>query len=146
MGRTFKIILPGITPVSWNKFYRAHWTKQSQMKKDFEQLIWAYTPRELRNLCIKNAHVEIWAYFKSDKRGSKYYWIDADNLCGKPILDGIKGAIVDDDPRYIHGVSCYSRLDPNNPRTEIIIKTYAKNNNSTLKTRSQKGRRTKRDN
>lgn len=121
MGKVIEIVLPGITPVSWNKFYRSHWTKQAQIKKEFEEFIWAYTPKEYRNLQLKNAQVEVWAYFKSDKRGSKYYWIDADNLCNKPILDGIKGAIVDDDPKHIHGVSSFSRLDPENPRTVIKI-------------------------
>ena len=126
MGRSITITLPGITPISWNKFYRSHWAKQAQIKKEFEKFIWAYTPNKVRNLRIKNAHVEVWAYFKSNKRGSKFYWIDADNLCGKPILDGIQGTIVDDDPKHIHGVSFHSRLDPENPRTEIIIKIHDK--------------------
>lgn len=123
MGRTIIITLPDITPDSWNKVYRAHWTKQAQMKKDFEKLIWAYTPKEARHLNLRNALVEVWAYFKSDKQGSKYCWIDADNLCCKPILDGLKGTIIDDDPHHIHGVSCYSRLDKDNQRTEIKIIT-----------------------
>jgi len=133
MGEVIEIVLPGITPVSWNKFYRSHWTKQAQIKKEFEKFIWAYTPKEYRNLQLKNAQVEVWAYFKSDKRGSKYYWIDADNLCNKPILDGIKGAIVDDDPKHIRGVSSFSRLDPANPRTVIKIIPYAKANNTPTK-------------
>lgn len=126
MGR-IKIILPGITPVSWNVFYRAHWAKQAQMKKEFEEFIWAYTPSSYRGLRLKNAKVEIWAYFKSDRKGSKFYWIDADNLCDKPILDGIKGTIIDDDPKHIFCVACHSRIDAENPRTEIIV-IYEDNN------------------
>ena len=132
------IILPNITPISWNKFYRSHWTKQARLKKEFEEYIWAYTPAKYRNLHIKNARVEIWAYFKSAKQGSKWCWIDADNLCGKPILDGLKGSIVDDDPKHIKGVSNFSRLDINNPRTEIKI--INENKNSTAQNRRKKSR------
>jgi hypothetical protein len=143
MGRIV-ITLPGITPVSWNRFYRSHWAEQASTKKEFEKFIWAYTPAASRNLQLKNAKVEIWAFFKSDKKGSKYCWIDADNLCAKPILDGIKGTIIDDDPHHIDCVACHSRLDEANPRTEIII-IYEDNSTAASKN-SPAGGRAKRNN
>jgi hypothetical protein len=47
---------------------------------------------------------------------------DADNVCAKLAIDGLKDwVLTDDSHEYVASVTTKSRLDRKHPRTEIII-------------------------
>ena len=59
--------------------------------------------------------ISITAYFKGRQ-------LDADNICAKLYVDGLKGWLLQDDsPEYVKSVTTCSMKDKDNPRVEIEI-------------------------
>lgn len=103
--------------MSWNKFYSGmHWSKRKAEADRVHLLVRsAIDP----NWPMFEAPVEIriTAYF--DSRPT-----DASNICGKIFEDGLVGWLIkDDSPEYVKSFTTASRIDPDNPRVEIEIKT-----------------------
>ena len=112
------ISLPGIPP-SLNKMAgRQNVWEYRQAKQEWTMLVYAYCkackgrPKEPWN----KAAVEIVYYFPDKRRR------DADNYCGKFLLDGLTeaGVIVDDSMFHIT-LTIRGELDRKSPHTEIIV-------------------------
>lgn len=98
-----------LKPISWNKFYAGmHWTKRSQMIHEWR---WAVITA-LQEKGVKKVepldptfHIRFTAYKKTQV-------LDVDNVCVKPIIDGLKdyGLIKDDTPRYIESIELWSKI------------------------------------
>jgi len=59
--------------------------------------------------------IEVWAWF--DK-----YPLDADNICAKLYVDGLKGLLIEDDSyKYVNSVRTVTRIDRERPRMLIQI-------------------------
>jgi len=121
----YTITIPYHTPVSWNKFYSGkHWGDRRRIADEWHELIGSEVLASLTKEEIKKIkayrgkwEVEITAYF--DNRNKM---LDADNICSKLIIDGLKPWIPKDDPDYITCVHTASRYDPNYARTIIELK------------------------
>lgn len=114
-----KIVLKG-TPPSLNKFMG----RENEWEYRREKTTWT-----LAVLCaakgargrpkepFEKAEVRIDYFFKTQNRR------DADNYCGKFLLDGLTKAriIVDDDFEHI-SLEVRGHVDKKNPRTEITVK------------------------
>ena len=111
-----RIVLNGVPP-SLNKFAGRtnSWEYRNEKKRWTEAVMWAAAgqrPKEPYPL----ADVKILYYFPSRRRH------DADNYCGKFLLDGLTkaGIIVDDDFAHIRlGVA--GAVDAAEPRTIITV-------------------------
>jgi hypothetical protein len=115
-----KITLNDTLP-SWNKFYSGmHWAKRKQMADYWHELVkWEIIKNKIKKTESRKA-ISITCYFPN--RRSQ---LDADNLCAKLIIDGLKNFVMpDDNDKYIGEVCLQSRVDKGNPRTEIIITNY----------------------
>lgn len=109
-----KITLKGIPP-SLNAFAgRTNSWQYRNAKKQWTELVELSTPRLPKPL--EKAIVTITYYFPTKARH------DADNYCGKFLLDGLTkaGVIVDDDMRHI-SLTVKGGYDKHDPRTEITI-------------------------
>ncbi len=115
----FRFTVPDETLPSWNKFYSGqHWAVRKKMADYWhEQIGWILRVSWGRKaIIVKPVSIHITCYFKNKR------WIDADNLCGKLIIDALKGVVIkDDSPEYVQDVCLSSRIDTKNPRTEIIL-------------------------
>lgn len=85
-----------------------HWTKRSQMIHEWR---WAVITA-LQEKGVKKVepldptfHIRFTAYKKTQV-------LDVDNVCVKPIIDGLKdyGLIKDDTPRYIESIELWSKI------------------------------------
>jgi Holliday junction resolvase RusA-like endonuclease len=104
---------------SWNTLYSGkHWAVRKHMADYWHDLVTAYLMKNWRNKGVikGSVKIQIICYFKSHR------WIDSDNLCGKLIIDALKGVVIkDDSPKYVKEVCCSSRMDAKHPRTEIYV-------------------------
>jgi Holliday junction resolvase RusA-like endonuclease len=111
-----KIVLDGERPVSWNRYYSGtHWRKRSKMARDVHLIVRSEIyGRDIPD--INNpVHITVVAYLKGQM-------IDADNICAKMYVDGLKGLVIeDDDPRCVRSVTTVSLKDNKNPRVEIHV-------------------------
>ena len=110
-----KIVIKNERPISWNEFYSAgHWRKRQQYAKYVHDLVRYHKPRVIEKLSYP-VSIKMTVYF--DKRP-----LDADNICAKIFIDGLKGWLLEDDnPKYVLSVETESRVDKKNPRIEIDI-------------------------
>ena len=114
-----KIELPGIPP-SLNRFAGRWNSWEYRAEKD----TWTHNVRLLCLACkdrpkepYEFAEVTITYFFGDNRRH------DADNYCGKFLLDGLTaaGVIADDDFKHLH-LTVRGMVDHKNPRTEIEVK------------------------
>lgn len=113
-----KIVLKGVPPSLNQTAGRANvWEYRENKKKWTEAVQWEvrackYRPREP----LQMASVRITYFFPDARRR------DADNYCGKYILDGLtrSGVIADDDFAHIV-LTVKGYADRKNPRTEIEV-------------------------
>ena len=115
-----KIVIPDIPP-SLNVWSWMHWSKASQIKKQWEKDIY-YTSHQQRydnreSLPYEKAKVRITFYFKTHANR------DFDNMNLKFPLDGLvkAGVIADDSTKVIGQVEIVPAYDKNNPRVEIEV-------------------------
>lgn len=110
-----KIVIKKERPLSWNEFYSAgHWSKRQRYAKYVHELVRYHKPRIVEKLSYP-VSIKMTVYF--DKRP-----LDADNICAKIFVDGLKGWLLpDDNPTYVQSVTTESRVDKNNPRIELEI-------------------------
>lgn len=113
-----KIVLKGVPP-SLNAFAgRGNVWEYREQKKRWTQAAWAAcrSSKERPKEPLERAEVTISYYFPTLARH------DADNYCGKFLLDGLTkaGVIVDDDLKHIT-VKIQGYHDKSNPRTEILV-------------------------
>lgn len=118
MGRSIKITLKG-NPPSLNQFlgHESGWEYRNA-KSNWTNLVL----RQIKALGWKQkepfekATVTITYYFPDNRRH------DADNYCGKLLLDGLTrgGIITDDDFKHIN-LAVAGDVDRANPRTEIAV-------------------------
>ncbi|MBP2652601.1 MAG: hypothetical protein H6Q73_170 [Firmicutes bacterium] len=91
------LILPDVPP-SLNRWARKHWRSQSEIKKRWEQEVWAAAVNaRVKGLNLLKAKVHIVYEFKTNARRDK------DNYTPKFIMDGLvkSGVIVDDNDSNI---------------------------------------------
>lgn len=116
--RSIKLTIKGIPP-SLNRFLgRANEWEYRHSKQDWtDMVVWAIRAQKIRlPKPFQKAHVTITYYFPDNRRH------DADNYCGKFLMDGLTrgGIIVDDD--FDHITVCVAGdIDRKNPRTEITV-------------------------
>lgn len=116
-----KITLPKTTLPSWNKFYSGmHWAKRKEIVDFIHHEMWAAIKEQKierikyngRTLAIHTA-----CYFPNRRTA-----LDPDNICDKVVIDALKESVIeDDDWRHIRYATTESRVDSENPRTEIDI-------------------------
>ncbi len=116
--KQMKIVLKGIPP-SLNVFAgRGNTWEYREQKKRWTQATWATcrASKDRPGKPSEKAVVTISYYFPTKARH------DADNYCGKFLLDGLTkaGVIVDDDLKHI-SVVVQGFYDKDNPRTEITV-------------------------
>ena len=95
-----------------------HWSKRKEVADRAHQLIRTspYSGNDIIPFEVP-VHITYTVYF--DKRP-----MDADNCCVKIYTDGLRGwCIEDDNPKYVSGVTVYSRVDREHPRIEILIQS-----------------------
>lgn len=114
-----RIVLKGVPP-SLNKFAgRENSWEYRKTKSYWTQLVWATcrASKERPSEPLARADVEIMYYFPTRTRH------DADNYCGKFLLDGLTKAkvIVDDSMDHIR-LHIGGDVDRKEPRTVITIK------------------------
>lgn len=113
-----KIVLKGVPP-SLNAFAgRGNVWEYREQKKRWTQAAWAAcrASKDRPKEPYEKASLTISYYFPTLARH------DADNYCGKFLLDGLTkaGVIVDDDLKHIT-VKIQGYHDKANPRTEILV-------------------------
>lgn len=118
MGRSIKITLKGVPP-SLNRFAgRENVWEYRDAKNAWTSLVcWAIKAQGCKiSKPFERARVVITYYFPDNRRH------DADNYCGKLLLDGLThgGLIVDDDFKHI-SLTVDGEVDRENPRTEIVV-------------------------
>lgn len=109
-----KIVFPYYKAISWNKLYGAsHWaTKKKMVDEAHQHVMVALAGMEYEMI---DYPVDILTIAHLVRK------IDADNVCDKILIDGLKGHILKDDSRkYVHKVStvCYKS---DHDFTEMII-------------------------
>jgi hypothetical protein len=117
------IEIPGVTLPSWNKFYAGkHWAVRKKLADEWHMLVslHAKAKEDGDKMATEPVDIEITCHF-----ANKVKLLDADNICSKIAIDGLKGIFIqEDDPDYVKNVTTRSRLDRENPRTIIIIKDH----------------------
>lgn len=114
------IILENERPMSWNTLYAGnHWiirkTEADRVHKLIHYSLLQKGFRPQKNLYDKKVSITVIAYFKNRP-------LDADNICSKFYIDGLKEMLIrDDDPKYVTTVTCKSLVDKENPRVEMIL-------------------------
>lgn len=113
-----KITLKG-TPPSLNKFMgrKNEWDYRAEKTNWTRAVLYAAKAAKDRPAQpLEKAEVRIDYFFKTAARH------DADNYCGKFLLDGLTKAkiIADDDFAYI-SLTVHGHIDRQNPRTEITV-------------------------
>lgn len=115
------IVLEGERPVSWNRYYSGvHWRKRASLATNVHLYIRAILMRDVLDggeleMFRVPVDITVLAYMKGQM-------IDADNICAKMYIDGLKGLVIkDDDPRYVTSVKTVALKDKRNPRVEIRI-------------------------
>ena len=110
------IVLEGERPVSWNRYYAGtHWRKRASLATNVHLIMRAALDPEMTPF-EKPVHIAVRAYMKGQM-------IDADNICAKMYIDGLKGLVIkDDDARYVTGVTVIALRDKDDPRVEIEVK------------------------
>ena len=114
-----KIVLKG-TPPSLNKFMGRENTWEYRAEKTCWTRAVLYAAKSAKGRTaqpLEKAEVRIDYFFRTAVRH------DADNYCGKFLLDGLTKAkiIVDDDFEHI-SLEVRGHVDKKNPRTEITVK------------------------
>lgn len=111
-----KIVLQGEHPITNNKFFSGiHHTKRTARKNDAKWVLLAAIPPDAEMIEGK-VHITITSFFDAHP-------IDADNVCVKYYIDGLKGRIIpNDDIRYVMAVTSIVCIDKDNPRVEIEVK------------------------
>lgn len=109
-----KIIFPYYKAISWNKFYNSrHWAIKQRIADDaHNHVMVALAGMEYEMI---DYPVDILTIAHLVRK------IDADNVCDKILIDGLKGKVLKDDSRkYVHKVStvCYKS---DHDYTEMII-------------------------
>ena len=111
-----KIVLKGVPP-SLNRFAGRlnNWEYRNAKKQWTDAVQWACRAEKARETPEK-ALVRIDYFFPDQRRH------DADNYCGKLLLDGLTkaGAIKDDDFSHV-ALVVYGHVDKADPRTEITV-------------------------
>lgn len=119
---SIRLWLPGERPVSWNQFYSGkHWRARADEASRVHKLVY-YSMLEKLGCEIEPfpvpVHITVTAHFKGRL-------LDPDNICAKPLIDGLveAGLLVDDSPQYVDGVTTHSRKAGNGraPGVEIIV-------------------------
>lgn len=113
------IVLAGLRSPSQNDYYSSpHWSARQRMAQQIHHAV----HKRLEEMdigpgetCRKRVSLHVICYF--DKRP-----LDSSNIVVKIFEDALKGwLLVDDSPKWVDTVSGTSRIDRENPRTEIII-------------------------
>lgn len=101
---------------AWMVMKRPQMNATKQKWKDF--ICWFVEEQGCANLHIEKCEMKFTTYYKTNRRH------DVDNSCPKFILDGMSeiGLIVDDDSKHVTSLTLECYVDPQNPRTEILIK------------------------
>lgn len=113
-----KIILKG-TPPSLNRFMgRENVWEYRKEKTNWTRAV-IYSARANKN---RPAQPYVKAMVRIDYYFSRNIRHDADNYCGKFLLDGLTKSkvIIDDDFDHI-SLAVHGHVDKNNPRTEITV-------------------------
>jgi hypothetical protein len=110
-----------VPPPSWNTLYRqGHWTKRKLLAETWHAFVhaaWVGAKRPKLGNLGRSVNITVTGYYANNA-----YRIDADNVCAKVIIDGLKGRVIkDDDWKHVRYVTTASFLDAANPRTEITI-------------------------
>lgn len=110
-----RIVLEGERPVSWNQFYSGkHWTHRRQAAANVRLLMRSVLDPDAEPFTVPVA-VTVTVYFRDHPQ-------DADNVCAKLYIDGLKGFILaDDSPAHVVRVMTCSVIDPLRPRVEIEV-------------------------
>lgn len=116
-----KITIPEATPPSWNKFYSGiHFGQRKQFADNWHEIVWLYAKQQKAPKITnqgRGLHIEIACYFPNYRKT-----LDADNICAKLVIDGLKGVVIEDDSwKHVKRVTTSTHTDSENPRTEIII-------------------------
>ena len=106
----------------WMIMRRPMMNALKQRWKDF--MVWFINDQGYANLRIEKCEMKFTTYYKTNRRH------DTDNSCPKFILDGFSesGFIVDDDSKHLNPLMLECYVDKENPRTEIEVKVYDRNN------------------
>ena len=117
MGRSIKLVLPGIPP-SLNEYMGRENTQDYRSTK----AVWTANVAWRAKACrlkapFEKANVTLEYYFRDNRRH------DPDNYCGKMLLDGLTrgGVIVDDDMDHINLHVGKGGVDKERPRVEISV-------------------------
>ena len=114
--KNVSIVLRGDRPVSWNRYYSGtHWRTRASLATNVHLMVRAALSYPEQDVFEKPVHITVRAYLKGQR-------IDADNICAKMYIDGLKGIVIkDDDPRYVTSVTTVSLKDKEDPRVEIHV-------------------------
>lgn len=109
-------MVPDERPFSWNQFWSgSHWRKRWEYANRAHLLVRAHLDPDLEPI-DGPVDIEVRCYFRSQP-------MDADNICAKPYIDGLKGHYIhDDDHSHVRRVSCRTLHDSERPRIEIEIR------------------------
>ena len=115
--RQLTITLEGEKPVSNNQFYSGmHWTKRKQLADAAHLLIRSQIDPEQPPF-DEPVHITMTVYAADRVRR------DIDNMNVKMYIDGLKPhVILEDDWRYVSGITKLYKHDKARPRVEIVIK------------------------
>lgn len=102
--------IPGRLP-SWNQWWSGkHWSERSRLKESWAKLIWAAAMNG--GMQHSRLQLPIWVRVIQWHERGNHRVLDADNLCAKLVVDGIKrvGLIPDDDPSCVKAVTTSSQM------------------------------------
>jgi len=120
-----RLELPDHKAVSWNKLYeQSHWTKRKQMADKIHKTVWVYCQQQnIKKVKDYPLIIEVKAFY------STKHLRDADNICSKVYLDGLKqaGIIEDDDYRYVKRIE--KEIIVGAEDNKVVIKTKEVNDN-----------------
>ena len=101
---------------SWNDFYAGkHWSLRSAEATRIHYVVRHELNKMKAQMLNSPVDITVTGYYKGRA-------IDADNLCSKFYIDGLKGLVIpDDSPKYVNSVKTMSKQDKINPRVEIEV-------------------------
>lgn len=103
-------------PHSWNKYWAGeHYSKRAEGAHYIKMMTRSFLDPDKIEMFENPVHITWTAYLEKHP-------IDASNICIKPFEDALIGWLIENDsPKYVPGMTVYSRIDKENPRIEVLI-------------------------
>lgn len=122
IARRLHLVIPEANPVSYNGLLRRHYRVVTEAidAVRVEIMVCLHELAVYPEPFSRPVHITITSYKPPQP-------LDADNVPAKLYVDALRaaGVLVNDNPKYVDGVTTYGRVDRDYPRIEITIEEVA---------------------